>query len=287
MKITLTPEPVATSRTGLLRRANLGLTQALGRLKGRTAVGPDGRLRRFADNLIPGVDAQTAIAVVGERDAARLRAPESATAMAVNCFVPWRRAPERLVFGAVGGFDLMQVNARCPTGLRGTPPHLGLLAVGSGGVAGVIISVTDYLGRRRSRVSELQEMGGGTTSAEATPWLAEWEASFHDPERYAFLNVGLLAKHAIGLARLFPDRPTRLVYNYWEPLDAGRFEAFARHREEIELLTEAVAGGRVDFFGRSLLDQWAEWGAPHQPAWLIAHVDRLRRRYALALAPST
>src|SRR5260370_2533040 len=59
----------------------------------------------------------------------KLRAAHSSAALAVNTFGPWREDASSLQVGEMG-FRRIRFEATCPTGLRGTPPHLDLLADG-------------------------------------------------------------------------------------------------------------------------------------------------------------
>jgi NAD-specific glutamate dehydrogenase len=87
----------------------------------------------------------------------------------------------------------------------------------------------------------------------------------------------------LALGRTFPDRPTILLYLYWEPLNAERFEEFCRHRAETAELTDAVREARVSFDPQSLEAMWQEWAARGAPSWLADHVHRLRARYGVSI----
>jgi hypothetical protein len=91
-------------------------------------------------------------------------------------------------------------------------------------------------------------------------------------------------KHALALGRTFPDRPTSLLYLYWEPLDAAGFAEFGAHRRELAELNEAVRDARVGFASRSINSLWRHWDAQASPSWLRRHVARLRARYGVTLA---
>jgi hypothetical protein len=91
-------------------------------------------------------------------------------------------------------------------------------------------------------------------------------------------------KHALALGRTFPDRPTSLLYLYWEPLDADRFAEFGVHRRELSELADAVRGARVAFASRSFTSLWRNWDAQASPSWLPRHVARLRARYGVSIA---
>ena len=60
----------------------------------------------------------------------KLRAAHSSAALAVNTFGPWRENASSLQVGEIG-FKRIRFEVTCPTGLRGTPPHLDVLAEGN------------------------------------------------------------------------------------------------------------------------------------------------------------
>ena len=100
------------------------------------------------------------------------------------------------------------------------------------------------------------------------------------PRRAEARRKGGSSSHA------FPERPTTLLYLYWEPLDADQFEEFGSHRREASELTDAVRDARVTFAAQSFAAMWREWAAREVPSWLAAHVERLRVRYCVRVAPA-
>lgn len=206
------------------------------------------------------------------------RGTASAVGLTSACFGPWQRQVRHLHLAGSTGFERLQLNARCPTGMRGTPPVLSVLAVGPSIAAGVSVSATEYLARRRPRPAA--EPAPGHSGLDA--WARLWAEEAADDGPYRFLNAHLLIKQAFGLVALFPDQDLALHYLYWQPSNWERFEVFRRHNEEIRSFAEAVDGGRVRFVGRSLTQQLDEWDGPGAAPWLQNHVERLRRRYDVA-----
>ena len=147
----------------------------------------------------------------------------------------------------------------------------------------VTVRCCEYLARRRSPVSESYDRLLATTPG-LEPWrdkLERWRAA---PGALRFVDLGALVKYALALARTFPERPATLLYLYWEPLDAGRFEEFRRHREELTAIAEATRGARITLVAQSLAALGDDWGRRKTPTWLADHVHRLRARYGVAIA---
>jgi hypothetical protein len=268
--------------TTLAQRTGYALAEAL---RNDCAVEPlqaNGRIRRVSDLLIDGVEPD---GLPDALDRARLRQPHSATALAINSFQPWRAAADRLTLDRWVGFDAIQLVVRCPTGLRGTPPHLDVLALRDRAAVAVTVRCTEYLGRRRSTVAPSYDRLLAQTPG-LDPWLRALDRIRATPDQYEHVDFGALVKHALALGRTFPDRPTTLLYLYWEPLDADRYAAFGTHRRELHALSEALRDARVAFAARSLHALWSEWEAMASPSWSARHVARLRARYDVTLASS-
>jgi hypothetical protein len=275
---------VAWRPAGLAQRAGLALAEALRRDRREESLGLDGRPRGPADNLVDGPAVGTI--VVRRRVApVRLRAPGSAAALTVSSFAPWRTCPERLPLGGVVGFEAFQFDVRCPTGLRGTPPHLELLALRPDRAVAVVARCTEHLAPRRGQVARAYDRF--LDGDELAPWRAQLRELRERPGGYRHLDAAALVKHALALGRNFPDRPVTLLYMFWEPLDADAFPEFRRHREEVQRFARAIdadGGSKVGFRAASFDDLWREWlGLEEPPDWLADHLWRLRARYAVAI----
>jgi hypothetical protein len=147
----------------------------------------------------------------------------------------------------------------------------------------VIVRCTEYLSRRRSPLAASYDHLLATTLG-LGPWRTQLEQLRTTLEGPRHVDLGALIKHALALGRTFPDRPSTLLYLFWEPLDADQFEEFRRHREELEALVAAVREARVRFVAQSFAALWQDWSERPSPLWLRAHVERLRARYAVRLA---
>jgi hypothetical protein len=269
-------------QASLVQRTGAALAEALRHDRPSEISDGGGRIRRVSDLLIDGIaDHQLPDSI----DRTRLKSPQSAAALAINSFLPWRRAPDQLPLGDWVGFDAVQFEVRCPTGLRGTPPHLDLLALREGIAVAVTVRCIEYLSRRKSAVASSYDR-----LLAATPALELWQQMLQElrarPTMYRHLDLGGLVKYALALGRTFPDRATTLLYLFWEPLNAEQFDEFRRHRAELAALREAVQGARVVLQAKSFEALWREWSERRQPAWLPGHVARLRARYGVTIATS-
>ena len=69
----------------------------------------------------------------------RLAHPDTAAALALASFLPWLPYAASLRLAGIEGFRELHFDARCPTGVRGTPPHIDFMASGANGVAGATV----------------------------------------------------------------------------------------------------------------------------------------------------
>ena len=160
--------------------------------------------------------------------------------------------------------------------------HLDLMALRDDHVVGATARAVDYLKSKKSSISTAYDRALAETSG-MEPWQAhldDWRAG---RARYRQVDLAALAKYATALCRTFPDRPSTLVYLYWEPLDAASYDDFRHHRHELATLAAAVEGARVDLVTQSFETLWRSWLDRGAPDWLSDHVERLRSRYAVSL----
>jgi hypothetical protein len=268
-----------SQQASLTQRTGLALAEALRQERHGDLLFANGRIRRIGDLLIDGVrDEQLPDSI----DQTRLRAPHSAAALSINSFLRWRDATDQLPLAGWTGFDAVQFEVRCPTGLRGTPPHLDLLALRGEVAVAVIVRCIEYLSRRKTAVAPSYDQLLATTPG-LEPWRRQLDRLRHEPQHYRHVDPGALIKFALALGRTFPDRPTILLYLYWEPLNADRFEEFCLHRQETAELADAVGEARVTFGPQSFGAIWQEWAARGAPSWLADHVAQLRARYSVSI----
>jgi hypothetical protein len=267
-------------QSSLVQRTGLALAEALRHDSAREPLQGDGRIRRASDLLIDGIADQQ---LPDSIDRTRLKTAHSATALAINTFLPFLSVADQLPVAGWVGFDAVQFEVRCPTGLRGTPPHLDLLALREGVAVAVTVRCIEYLNRRKSTVAPSYDRLLATTPA-LDPWRGLLEQLRAQPSAYRHVDVGGLVKYALALGRTFPDRLTTLLYLFWEPLDASQFDEFRRHRAELASLTDALRDTRVRFRATSFDALWREWSERRSPAWLTSHVTRLRTRYSVSIA---
>ena len=212
----------------------------------------------------------------------KFRAAHSSSALAVNCFAPFRsRIADLHLFGH-SHLTNLQFERKCPTGLRGgRAPNLDVLLAGQSTVIGIESKLTEYLGPHRATFStayseqirdERRDQG----------YFHEMQRLMEAPDHYKWLDAAQLIKHGFGLAKTFQDKASSLCYLYWEPANPDSHPAFAEHRAEIAEFAERVAGSTPSFFALSYPELWSSWRVT-APPWLSRHIEELEARYLVTL----
>jgi hypothetical protein len=95
------------------------------------------------------------------------------------------------------------------------------------------------------------------------------------------LDVARLIKHYLGLRnRCGQKKSIILLYLFWEPENAAKFEEFRKHREELKHFESGVHDSFVTFIGKSYPELWREWNAIQG---MQDHVRNLRTRYCIEI----
>lgn len=252
-----------------------------GRL-GPSAFGADGRLVDWRSGLLPCLRTLRTAEAMRLFDPARLRQPESAAAMALNSFLVWRDRPRELRLGERGLFDELRFAARCPTGVRGTPPYLDLIAANGESLVTVTARGPDYLARKPSRLARAYAEVSLPDSMRG--WQALLQDLLNEPGRFRHVDASALVKNAIGIYRTFPGHRATLLYLFWEPEPAEALD-FHRHRAELQTILQQVGGSAVELQAQSFAELWRVWEQRFDTPWLRAIVAELRERYAVATPP--
>ena len=253
-------------------------------LEGAQRVSPSVRYRKgyapqWQDNLMNGLPLVPEIERDFKQGAGReleekLSAAHSSAALVVNTFGPWRTVPASLAFGGMTGFRSVQFEAICPTGLRGTRPHLDLLAEGDLPVA-VESKCTEWMKPKRATFSPSYDQL--RSSLGHWPWFEQMRQLRETPKRYQFLDAAQVVKHAFGLLRRYETRGVRLVYLYWEPRNPNMWPECRVHRAEADELAAKVQQSPVRLIPMSYRELWAEW----ERQGSSNHLRYLRMRYDL------
>lgn len=248
----------------------------------RASGAPPGEEPGWRDRLMSGID-PSLLHEAGEIEAERwMRDPASGQALALLSFLAWRQAPAELLLVDRRDFRELRFGPRLPTGARGTPPQLDMIAAGEADVVAVVSVGLSYLRVKRSNLpAPYRELAD---DLDLGPWGMVAERASRGELRFRFLDVVSLVRFAVGLGRNFPGHRAHLLYLFLEPTDAEDYALFVRHRDELETLAGLVRGSSIQFAWSSVGDLWDGWAKLDSPPWLRGLVAELKGRYDVALA---
>ena len=192
----------------------------------------------------------------GSELSGHMRALHSSSALAVNVFDYWTDSDKVPILLALGidpeGGASLDFEARFPTGLKGTPPHLDVSITRSGGfVVGVESKFTEHLQRSTRAKSKFKQSYFPTSSGlwserglPACQALAEElraEEFRGGRQSFEYLNPRQLLRHALGLATKLGNGFS-LYYLYYDWLG----ERPETHRRETDIFERRV-GDEIRF----------------------------------------
>jgi hypothetical protein len=277
-------EPASNPYTELALLLLQGLQSRLRDTIGPSCFGRPGQLTDWRAGLASG-DQGDALSLRRSGLRESLQRPASSMALAVNSFLPWQAHSGKLALCGLGAFTEVHFDSRCPTGVRGTPPHIEVLASGPDGVVGATVRVYDYLVQPRSRLSPAYR--SLELPASMRPWGDLLRDADGDERAFRHVDVLTLAKLAFGLGRIFAHRPIRLLYLFLEPTTSAHLEPFAAHRAELARLVTETRDSGVPLAAVSFEELWRDWREDDTPDSVRAVAAELCRRYAVAMPRAT
>ena len=237
----------------------------------------------FADDLSAGD---------GNELESKFRAAHSSSALAVNCFAPYKNSPSDLKLAGRVGFEKLRFESKCPTGIRGgRAPNLDVLAESDSLVVGVESKCTEYLTRKSWSAKKPPFRSAYFEQIQDERRLGAWYRAMEEidrrRDRFGYLDVAQLVKHAFGLSRVFKGQNVVLLYLYWEPSTSEGFDEFEAHRSEIADFSTMLGGGFPRFESLTYDGLWKSWSDSQTPPWLSKHIENMRQRYCLSLSRAT
>ena len=205
-------------------------------------------------------------------------AAHSSAALAVNTFAPWRDDAMGLEISGLTRFTGLRFEVPCSAGVRGTAPHLDVVAQSADTVLAIESKCTEFLTPKEAAFATAYQ------TIDDARKQSSWFQFVTSPDvaaGFKHLDVGQLTKHYLGLANTFPEGRVVLLYLFWEPANAGH-RAFTSHRRELQKFADLVAGDRVEFSYHGYPELWNEWSQSDKPK-TRDHATRLKDRYLVQI----
>lgn len=242
-----------------------------------------GYLKKSEMNLLSGVTPEMIkddyLKGSGNEWERKFRAIHSSSALAANTFGRWKTKPALLTFAGYKGFDKIEFEAKCPTGLKGTPPNLDVLLKSTDTVIGIESKLLEPLKSTTPKFS-------ASYSKNKLPqcddiWWDILEKKKYQPTA-SHLDAAQLIKHYLGLRKNYSEhKNVLLAYLFWKPLNADEFEEYARHAEDLEVFRKAVQDSEtMRFMSLDYLQLWDAWEKDKNMA---QHAKLLKDRYCVEI----
>jgi hypothetical protein len=172
--------PSPSERSPAQLRAERALTNALKRFRPEAEV-INGRVTKIDNNLLPSFklsqfESDFCSGAGGELED-KMRAPFSSSALVVNHFSPFKSHEPQLRINGLSDFqaNTLRFEAKCPTGLKGTPPHLDVLITAPTHVLAIESKCTEHLGIKLAKFAQSYEKLQ-LNSCQSKTWLLEMMA---------------------------------------------------------------------------------------------------------------
>jgi hypothetical protein len=203
----------------------------------------------------------------------------SSSALVVNTFIPMGHGVDIPGFGLIAGTPRLEQERSA--GTRGYKPTLDVIVEGS--------DVDLFI---ESKCREYLDAGEADFSV-AWPTHAAMRLTADAARVYGDLYSGNRSYRPVDAPQLLKDvlaadkwasdhgRPVLMVYAYWEPHDAARYEIFETHRKRALELFAPLSSDRVTALAISYQDLWDHWQRVGQ-----THIEQLRARYDVLLGPA-
>ena len=236
------------------------------------------------ENLLLGIDLATVEDDLrsGDGDELRMkfRAVHSSSALAVNCFAPFKLQPGGLVLLGKQGATKVDFERKLTIFHGGRPANLDVWIERGHDVVAVESKLLEYLTPKKPEFSPAYDR---LAPPKSDPyWWRVYEEAKKGTEQH--LDRAQLVKHYFGLNKFREDHPEgpepTLLYIFWEPLNWQDVDECRQHREEVTRFAEAVDSSPIKFRWMTYNDLWAEWiGVPD----LATHVHHLKGRYQVRM----
>ena len=233
-------------------------------------------------NFIPGVTAEMIKDDYhngdGQEWSRKIRAIHSSAALAANTFGIWKKQPAELTLLNLSGFDTLEFEVKCPTGLGGKPPSLDVLIQSQDTVIGIESKLLEPLKLKKPQFAKSYTRENLPLCEDAW-WSLLLRVHKWSPSH---LDAVQLIKHYLGLRKKFADgKKVFLLCLFWMPLNAVEIREYDQHAKELkEFCTSVQDSGTAQFVAMDYLQLWNSW---ESNKLMAEHARLLMNRYCVKI----
>lgn len=193
-----------------------------------------GYLNHFKDNIISTIlvdDFKTDLENGdGNELYGKFQALHSSSALGVNFFGFFKRHLNKFsVFGEKDFIENAQFEKKLPTGMS-RPPNLDFYLENEKYVIGFESKFLETLSKKQPEISPAYS---DDLLSLVDKGFIEIVSHYRTNKKKSYLDTAQLIKHSIGLVKNKGNKKAKLIYIYWEPLNANEFPEYKQHKTEL------------------------------------------------------
>lgn len=246
----------------------------------------DGYVNDFMDNLIPTISVDDFFDDLNDGDGnelkSKFKALYSSSALGVNFFGYFKRHLDKFAILGESNFTVGQFEKKLPTGLKGTSPNLDFYLENDNCIIGIESKFLEPLTPKQPNFSAsysdsfLDTLDSG---------LSKIVNHYRTKNASTLLDTAQLIKHSIGLLNNKGDKKAKLIYVYWQPLNADDFCEYAQHKNELADFADRIKiVSGISFYHLTYLDFYNLFANDN---FFKQHLSNFKHKYLLTLNPKS
>jgi hypothetical protein len=161
----------------------------------------------------------------------KFKALYSSSALGVNFFGFFKKNRTKFSIFGEKDFNCAQFEKKLPTGLNGTAPNLDFYLENDNFIIGFESKFLEILTPKQPKFSASYSDSFLSTIESGLPKILN---HYRANNTKTYLDTAQLIKHSIGLLNNKGNKKAKLIYIYWEPLNAKDFPEYKQHKEELD-----------------------------------------------------
>lgn len=246
----------------------------------------DGYVADFKDNLVSTISVDDFFDDLNNGDGnelkSKFKALYSSSALGVNFFGFFKRHLDKFSVLGESNFIVGQFEKKLKTGLGGNPPNLDFYLENKNCIIGIESKFLEPLTPKQPVFSASYSDSFLHTLDKGLPVIVN---HYRDHNSATLLDTAQLIKHSIGLLNNKGDKRAKLIYVYWEPLNADDFYEHRQHNKELADFAERIKiVSGVSFHHMTYLDFYNLFANDN---FFMQHLSNFKNKYLLNLKPKS
>ncbi|HYF66710.1 MAG TPA: hypothetical protein VD884_01180 [Ohtaekwangia sp.] len=175
----------------------------------------------------------------------KAKAVHSSSVLCANFFGFFKSSVNGFVVLGESNFLHQQFEKKLPTGLRGSPANLDFYLENDSCIIGIESKFLEPLAPKIPKFSPSYEDGFLDLIHYG---LSDIVRHYKQNDIKSHLDTAQLIKHSIGLLKekQKKKKEAKLIYLYWEPVNASEFSEYSLHKDELTGFSERIKGSVPD-----------------------------------------